>query len=259
MSSAEFHARLFAGWDDVEVRRNDGHTWLEHLALSLYHFETLSPVKGIKHGLYACAGLGSGVQGLSRVLGSTTIVLDRDLTIREMQAYLDGDGKVLTLKPDTDFEMFDCMSAAFMADALPPLKALDSGDLELVSSLFSRYVGAVPPGLGFVYLSKPKAKGGIDLDIVKPPLWRRLFHREGIGKDISSDDVWAAAVAHMTGRVASASLLTDQYADKLAASLKHLEKRAPDDRKLDFRKLATELTDDREARSAGGPWGSAAG
>jgi hypothetical protein len=63
----------------------------------------------------------------------------------------------------------------------------------------------------------------------------------------------------MTGRVASASLLTDQYADKLAASLKHLEKRAPDDRKLDFRKLATELTDDREARSAGGPWGSAAG
>jgi hypothetical protein len=259
MSSAEFQSRLIAGEDDVEVRRNEGHTWLEHLALSFYHFGNINPLKGIKHGLYACGGFGSGVQGLSRILGSQSVVLDRDLLVRNMQAYLDGQGKAHTLNPDTDFEMFDSMAAAFLADVLPPLKTLDSGDVELTASLFSKFVDAVPVGMGFVYVAKPKAVGGIDLDLVKPPLWRRLLRGEVIGREISSDQVWAAAVEHMAGRVENAALLTDRYADKLAASLDHLEKKAPVARKRDFADLAAELENDRKGRAIGGPWSATAG
>jgi hypothetical protein len=183
------------------------------------------------------------------------VVIDRELMVREMQAYLNRVGKQFAVKPDTDFAMFDCMSAALMADALPPLKALDSGDLELISTLFSKYIAAVPAGMGFVYLAKPKAKGGIDLDLVKPPLWRRLFRGEVIGREVAPDDVWSAAVEHMIGRVEAASLLPDRYADSLAASLKHLEKKAPAALRRDFADLSSELADAREARRTGGPWG----
>ncbi|MCS4089584.1 hypothetical protein [Rhizobium sp. BK176] len=258
MSSVEFHSRLIAGEDDLELRRIHGHMWLEHLALSFYYFEKFNLFKGIKHGLNACGGFGSGVQGLSRVLGPTTVVLDRQLLVRHMQAYLDSRGKSHTLKPDTDFKMFDCMTAALMADALPPLKAIDSGDLELTASLFSKFVEAVPAGMGFVYLPKPKAKGGIDLDLIKPALWRRVFRGEVIGREISGDQVWAAVVQHMAGRVESASLLTDRCADELAASLEHLKKRAPFDLKREFGDMATRLSNDRKARADGGPWGMTA-
>ncbi|MBY3151183.1 hypothetical protein HFO56_02015 [Rhizobium laguerreae] len=255
----EFRDRLFAGEDDVEVRRNEGYTWVEHLALSLYHFDNISPIKGVRHGLYACVGFGSGVQGLSRVFGPTTVIVDRQMLVRDMQAFLEKEDKPFVINPDTDFEVFDCMAAGFLTEVLPPLRFLHSGDLELTASLFSRYISAIPAGLGFVYVSNPKATGGIDLDMVKPPLWRRLFRREGIGRDIAGDDIWSAAVEHMTARVASAAFLSEQYADKLAASLEHLEKKAPTALKRDFENLATEMSDALEVRNVGGPWGSAAG
>ncbi|MCV9963532.1 hypothetical protein OIU34_16640 [Pararhizobium sp. BT-229] len=254
--NSEFNRRLFAGEDDVEVRRNEGHTWVEHLALSIFYFATVHPIKGAMHGTYACGGFGSGVQGLTRVLGPTTVTIDRQLLVREMQAFLDREGKQLTLKPDTDFEMFDAMSAAFMASAFPPLKVLDSGDLELTASLFSQYASAIPTGMGFVWVSNLKVKGGIDLDVVSPPLWRRLLLREGIGRGLPKGDMWTSAAHHMRERVANAGLLNDQYADKLYVSLAGLAKRAPADRKREFSDLGIELSMGREARRTSGPWSS---
>lgn len=254
--NSEFNRRLFSGEDDVEVRRNEGHTWVEHLALSIFYFETFHPIKGAMHGTYACGGFGSGVQGLTRILGLATVAIDRQLLVREMQAFLDREGKQLTLKPDTDFEMFDAMSAAFMASAFPPLKALDSGDLELTASLFSHFASAIPTGMGFAWVSNPKVKGGIDLNVVHPPLWRRLLLREGIGRDLPEGEIWTAAAQHMRERVANAGLLTDQYADKLRSSLTGLAKRAPTDRKWEFSDLGSELSLGRVERRNSGPWSS---
>jgi hypothetical protein len=152
--------------------------------------------------------------------------------------------------------MFDSMSAAFMASAFPPLKALDSGDLELTASLFSRYVSSIPTGMGFVWVSTPKVKGGIDLDLVSPPLWRRLFRGEGIGRGLPKGEIWTAAAQHMRERVENAGLLTDQYADKLHSSLTGLAKRAPGNRKREFSDLGIELCLGRAVRRNSGPWSS---
>lgn len=254
---AEFNRRLFAGEDDVEVRRNEGHTWVEHLALSIFYFANIQPVKGVMHGSYACGGFGSGVQGLTRALGPATVTMDRRLLVREMQVFLDREGKRLTVKLDTDFEIFDSMSAAFMASALPPLKGLNSGDLELTASLFSQFASAIQKGMGFVWVSNPKVKGGIDLDIVSPSLWRRMVLRDGNGRDLSKDDIWTAAVHHMRERVANAGILTEQYTDKLFVSLAGLAKSAPAHFKHEFSDLSIKLAVDWAERRASGPWSSA--